>query len=362
MPSRRTLIRLTAAAAAIGTGGSAYAAWQSSRNPYYDGPASDHFDGVRFFNPGGKLTNNFSRFLRWQMAREGKEAWPESYPGARATDKPPARVDGGGLRVSFIGHASLLVQTAGLNILFDPVWSERCSPVSFTGPKRVNPPGVAFDDLPRTDAVLVSHNHYDHLDLATLTRLHEAHVPRIVTPLGNDAIMKAHDGRFNVMAKDWGDSVALSKDVTLHLAPAHHWSARGMLDRRMALWASFVLTTPGGNILLVGDSGFHDGIYYRRIADRFGPFRFSFLPIGAYEPRWFMAAQHQNPDEAVQAHKILRSAATLGHHWGTFKLTDEGIERPLEALDAARAKYNISADEFFTLKPGEAADIPALMA
>ncbi|MGL4495235.1 MAG: MBL fold metallo-hydrolase [Beijerinckiaceae bacterium] len=353
MPSRRTLIRLAAATAALGTGGSAYATWKSSRNPYYDGPVSDHFDGVRFFNPGGKLTNGFRSFLRWQTARGGKEAWPEAYPGAAVTDKPPAKVEGGALRVSFVGHASLLVQTAGLNILFDPVWSERASPVSFTGPKRVNPPGIAFDDLPRIDWARVSHTHYDHLDLETLTRLHDAHVPRIVTPLGNDAIMKSHDGRLKVTAKDWGERVDLAGDVALHLAPAHHWSARGMLDRRMALWAAFVLTTPHGNILLVGDSGFHDGIYYRQIAEKFGPFRFSFLPIGAYEPRWFMAAQHQNPDEAVQAHKILRSAATLGHHWGTFKLTDEGIERPLEALDAARDKHGVSAAEFFTLRPGE---------
>lgn len=362
MPSRRTLIRIAAAAGAIGTGGSAWAAWQSSRNPYYDGPVSDHYDGIRFFNPGGKLTNGFGSFLRWQTAREGKEAWPERYPGAAETDQPPARVAGGGLRISFIGHASLLVQTEGLNLLFDPVWSERVSPVTFTGPKRVNPPGVAFDHLPRTDFVLVSHNHYDHLDLATLSRLHDQHVPRIITPLGNDAIMKAHDGRLNVTAKDWGDSIALSQDVTLHLVPTHHWSARGMLDRRMALWASFVLTTPRGNIFLVGDSGFHDGIYYRQIAEKFGPFRFAFLPIGAYEPRWFMAAQHQNPDEAVQAHHILRSAATLGHHWGTFKLTDEGIERPLEALADARKKYGVTVDEFFTLKPGEAKTIPAAAA
>ena len=144
---------------------------------------------------------------------------------------------------------------------------------------------------------------------------------------------------------------ALGNGIDVHVVPTHHWSARGMLDRRMALWASFVLTDSAGTILLVGDSGFHDGIYYRQIAEKFGPFRFSFLPIGAYEPRWFMAAQHQNPDEAVQAHKILRSENTLGHHWGTFKLTDEGIERPLEALAAAREKHDVSARIFSRSSP-----------
>ena len=175
MATRRTLIRLLATVGLAGTGGSAYSAWQSSRNPYYNGPESDHFDGVRFFNPGGRLTNGFRAFLRWQTAREGKEAWPEQYAGAQ--DKPPQRVEGGALRISFIGHASLLIQTAGLNILFDPVWSQRASPVSFTGPKRVNAPGVALEDLPPVDAVIVSHNHYDHLDVMTLAQLHEKFAP-----------------------------------------------------------------------------------------------------------------------------------------------------------------------------------------
>lgn len=156
-------------------------------------------------------------------------------------------------------------------------------------------------DLPPIDLVLVSHNHYDHLDLATLKRLKAGHDPLVLTPLGNDAIIEAAVPGMRLSAHDWGDSVEIGNGAAVHVEPVHHWSARGARDRRMALWAGFVVETPDGKLYFAGDTGFHDGINYRRMAEKHGGFRFAILPIGAYEPRWFMAPQHQNPGKPCKA-------------------------------------------------------------
>jgi L-ascorbate metabolism protein UlaG (beta-lactamase superfamily) len=259
-----------------------------------------------------------------------------------------------------VGHASFLLQTGGLNILIDPVWSERVSPVSFAGPKRINAPGIAFEDLPPIDVVLVSHNHYDHMDVATLKRLAAAHGSRIVTPLGNDAILREGGVPGRIDAHDWGDRVELSDRVAVHLEQALHWSARGMLDRLHALWAAFVIEAPGGTIYFAGDTGFGSGAHFEAVREKFGPPRLALLPIGAYEPRWFMKDQHMNPDEAVQA--FLKSGAhqALAFHWGTFRLTDEGPERPTEALGAALKEHGVNEQRFRALRPGQAWDVPAV--
>ncbi|MCP8940511.1 MBL fold metallo-hydrolase [Alsobacter sp. SYSU M60028] len=324
---------------------------RKSRNAYYQGPPSDHFDGELFFNPGRPWNKGVADLIRWNFKRDGKESWPDTFP-APARDVPPRRVEGAGLRVTLIGHASFLIQTAGRNMLVDPVWSERASPFSFAGPKRVNPPGVAFDDLPRIDVVLVTHNHYDHLDVATLRRLAAAHRPRIVTPLGNDTIMREAGVGAEFEALDWGDVARLGDGLRVHAEPAQHWSARGLFDRRHALWAAFVIDGPGGAIYHVGDTGFH-APQFSEIRRKHGPPRLAILPIGAYEPRWFMREQHIDPDEAVRGFKLTGAARAVGHHWGTFKLTDEGIERPREALEAALRAHDVPAHRFVALRPGE---------
>jgi L-ascorbate metabolism protein UlaG (beta-lactamase superfamily) len=247
----------------------------------------------------------------------------------------------------------LLIQTAGLNILTDPVWSERASPFTFTGPKRAIDPGIAFEALPPIDVVLLSHNHYDHLDVATLSRLAAAHSPRVITPLGNDSILRAHDPAIRVEPYDWGDRVALSPDMAVTLAPMRHWSARHMLDRNKALWAAFVIETPAGRIYHVGDSGYGDGHHFRAARERHGPFRLAILPIGAYEPRWFMSDQHMNPEESVQAFQDCGAELALGHHYGTFQLTDEAIDAPLRALEEASSKAGVAPERFRTLAPGQ---------
>ena len=327
-----------------------------SRNPYYSGPVSDHFDGVNFFNPGGEPPKGFVELIKWQMGG-GRKKWPESYPSP-FSDTPPARVNDDQLRVSYVGHASVLVQCGGLNFLTDPVWSDRCSPVTWAGPKRVNPPGIDFEALPKIDAVLLSHNHYDHLDLHTLRRLHDRDGTSIITPLGNDRILKNHFEGFNITVGDWGDRVDVASHTSVTFEPMHHWSARGTTDRRNALWAAFVIEGPAGKIYHVGDTGFHQGINYRDARNKYGEFRLAILPFGAYEPRGFMKAQHQNPDEAVQGHQLCGARFTLGHHWGTFQLTNESIEDQLADLEAARNKHGVDQDVFRALQPGQFWEVP----
>lgn len=326
-------------------------------NRYYSGPPSDHFDGTLFFNPDGQMPGRFTDLLKWQLSGE-RSKWPAANPSPFEPTEPAARIDGGRLRLTMVGHSTLLIQTAGLNILTDPVWSPRVSPLSFAGPRRVNPPGIAFSQLPPIDLVLVSHNHYDHLDLATLKRLKAKYDPQVLTPLGNDAIIDATVPGMRMTAHDWGERIDIGDDVAIHVEPVHHWSARGARDRRMALWAGFVVETPAGKIYFAGDTGFHGGANYRLMAEKHGGFRLAILPIGAYEPRWFMAPQHQNPEEAVQGMKLCNAAYAAGCHWGTFRLTDEPVDEPAQKLTEALEAQGVPGDRFRALRPGEIWDVP----
>ena len=324
------------------------------RGPAPIGGASDHFDGTRFFNPGHPTDKPLSAMLRWQWDarwRGGRAHWPVAFPSPLPPARPPAR--SGGLRVTFIGHASFLVQVAGRNILIDPVFAERTSPLAWLGPRRVNPPGIAWDDLPEIDAVLLTHGHYDHLDLATLARLWRRFRPLVVAPLGNDAVIRRRHPEIAVSVLDWGEARALGGGVVAHLAPALHWSARWPWDRRMALWGAFVLTTPAGVLYHAGDTAFGDGALFRAVRARFGPPVLAHLPIGAYAPRWFMANQHMDPAEAVAAFLACGAERALGFHWGTFQLTDEAIMAPADGLASALAAAGIDGQRFPAGRPGQ---------
>jgi L-ascorbate metabolism protein UlaG (beta-lactamase superfamily) len=351
--TRRHVLGLLAGAAAfIGVP----SVWMS-RMKTYAGPVSDHFDGERFFDPNGVPPKSLGDVLRWQFGRDRqRQAWPEWAPSPHA-DTPPARVAGDRVRLSFVGHASWLIQTAGLNILIDPVWSARASPFGFAGPKRVNDPGIAFDKLPPIDAALVSHGHYDHLDIATLSRLAAKFSPRTITPLGNDVTMRSTDDAIKTESFDWHDRVELGNGIAVTLVPTRHWSARGLFDRNKALWASFVLETPAGKIYIVCDSGYGEGEHFRRVGQKHGPLRLAILPIGAYEPRWFMQDQHMNPSDAVKALADCGAEQALAHHHGTFQLTDEAIDAPVEALHATLDEANIPRERFGVLKPGQVFEI-----
>ncbi len=322
---------------------------------YHGGSLSDHFDGRRFFNPGKPMHKSFGDFLKWRLTAE-KRFWPE-YAELPAYDQPPERVFGTALRVSMVGHVTVLIQTQGLNILTDPVWSERASPVQWAGPRRVHPPGIAFEKLPPIDVVLVSHNHYDHLDLATIARLWAAHRPRIIMPLGNETIIAGHDPQIVTEVYDWGAKVQIAPEVAVHLEPMHHWSARGVFDRNMALWAAFTIEGPGGNIYFVGDSGYGGGDYFRAARQKFGNFRLAILPIGDYDPRWFMAYGHMNPEECLKAYTDLGQPLVLPVHYNTFHLADTGYGEPLAALEQALAKDREARDRFIILAAGESKKI-----
>jgi L-ascorbate metabolism protein UlaG (beta-lactamase superfamily) len=351
MPSRRRLLKLLGAAAATAAGGWAFLS-SGRANAYYSGPLSDHFDGVRFFNPNGIRPRGPGAFLKWQFGDRG-ESWPRSYPSPFPADHPPARFAGEGVRITYVGHASFLVQARGRNLLLDPVWAERASPLSFIGPKRVNPPGVALEHLPPIDAVLVTHNHYDHMDTGTIGSLWQRYRPRIITPLGNDAILRRSVPDLVATAADWDDTIELGGDVAVHVEPTLHWSARGTGDRMHALWASFVVRIGSLKLYFVGDSGFGDGATFARVRSRHPDLAVALLPIGAYEPRWFMRNNHMNPEEAAEALRLCGAAQAFGHHWGTFRLTNEGVDRPAEDLTAALLARDIPSERFPALRPGE---------
>lgn len=318
-------------------------------NRYYQGPPSGHFDGTRFFNPDYPNTDrSLADLLRWNFGRRGVPGWPSSVAVEQIVPEP--RTDR--LRVSTVGHATLLIQAPGLNVLTDPVWSERASPVRFAGPKRVTAPGIALADLPPIDLVLLSHNHYDHLDLATLRQLQDRHRPAIVTPLGNDAIVRAAIPDARLLCGDWGDRFDPVPGADIHIVPARHWSARGLRDRRMALWGGFMLRTAAGLVYFAGDTGYGDGAVFRDMHGRYGAPDLAIIPIGGYAPRWFMSAQHCEPNEAVRIMLDLGAKAALGIHWGTFRLTDEPREEPVELLRQSLAARGLDPQRFRAAVPG----------
>ena len=321
-----------------------------SKNRYYSGPPSDHFDGERFFNPGHPATDKSLRdLLRWRFGERG-ERWPASVPARQVVPQP--RVEG--LRVTMVGHASLLIQAAGRNLLVDPVWSDRASPVAWAGPRRVNPPGIAFDALPPVETILLTHDHYDHMDVATLRRLWDKDRPRILAPLGNDAVVSRSHPEIAVETHDWGGAtIDLGAGLVVTSTAAHHWSARSLGDRRMALWCGYVVATPAGTIYLSGDTGYGDGAIFRDVGYRFPDIDVAILPIGAYEPRWFMQAQHVDPIEAVQIMLDCGAKQALGVHWGTFPLSNEGQQAPKQALAAALVSRGIAPDRFRAMAPGD---------
>ncbi len=306
---------------------------------YHRGPASDHYNGSRFFNPDGEDTarlpsggsNRGVFLLRQATGTDGRPEWPAQVPVAAPS--PPPRVAGAAMRVTWIGHATMLVQTQGLNILTDPIWSDTAGPFGF-GPRRVTAPAIPLALLPRIDLVLVSHNHYDHMDLATLARLWRRDRPLIVTSLGNESILR--DAGVAAVALDWGAGRTIRPGVAVTVTRNHHWGSRWFTDRNRALWSSFVVTLPGGNLFFAGDTGFGDGRWPVE-ARRLGPVRLALLPIGAFRfnPGQMRTGSHLGPEEAVDVARRLGAAQAIALHWGTFRLSYEARETPPGLLRVA---------------------------
>jgi N-acyl-phosphatidylethanolamine-hydrolysing phospholipase D len=312
--------------------------------------------GYRNTTPAGAIDTPLSRLLRWrwEALRAGLPPPPQAPTPVVAPDLERLRANPGGARqpaVTWIGHATTLVQAGGLNVLTDPVFSERASPVPFAGPRRAQPPGVALADLPPVDVVLVSHNHYDHLDRASVVDLDRRGEGRtlFLVPLGNKAWMEAQGIR-RVVELDWWDTHVLGA-VTFQLVPVQHWSARSLGDRNQTLWGGWVARGPDLHWYFSGDTGYSN--YFADTRARGGAVDLALLAIGAYEPRWFMQAQHMDPAEAVQAHKDLGARRTIAIHWGTFALTDEPLDQPPRDLAQARRAAGVADDEFAILRIGE---------
>jgi L-ascorbate metabolism protein UlaG (beta-lactamase superfamily) len=300
------------------------------------------FDGRHFRNEDASADRNLRQVLRWAASRK-PASWPRRVEHRVRYDPRIARP--GELLVTFVNHSTFLIQSDELSILTDPVWARRASPVQWAGPARVHDPGIPFDELARVDVVLVSHNHYDHMDLGTLRRLQERFAARIVTTLGNKAFLERR-GLRGVTELDWWQTHGM---VTA--TPAQHFAARTPFDRNRTLWAGFVLTLGSRRLFFAGDSGYHT--HFTRIGRRLGPFDLALLPIGAYEPRWFMSAAHMNPEEAVRAHLDLGSPLSVAMHLGCFQLTDEPIDEPVTHLTAALRSHGVPPSRFCVLEPGE---------
>lgn len=299
---------------------------------------------------------------RWERLRHGIPADPEG--GYRFTQLKPDAVFLAANRsdhtLTWLGHATFLIQLGGVNLLTDPHLTERASPLSFLGPRRYVAPALSLEELPPIDIVLVSHSHYDHLDLGTLKRLakQQGGPPRYFVGLGLKRWADRH-GIPNVTELDWGDSVQ-TKGLGLHFVPVQHWSARTPWDRDRTLWGAWVIEHEGRRYFFGGDFG-----YSRDLADaaaRFNGFDLAMIPIGAYEPRWFMKVMHVNPEEAVQSHIDLEARFSVAMHWGTFRLTDEPLDEPPARFVEARTRAGVPEERFFMMRHGETRRLEELFA
>ncbi|UCG32688.1 MAG: MBL fold metallo-hydrolase [Phycisphaerales bacterium] len=326
--------------------------------PAYQGPVSDHFDGKRFFNHD-PIQHSSGQFIKWILTRRPGPWRQRSEIGPAPS--PPQRVSAGRLRVTFINHATTLIQMDELNILTDPTWSEDCSPLPWFGfgPRRRCPPGLGIEELPPLDAVIVSHDHYDHMNVDTLKRLVTKRGPRLFVGLGNGGFLTAQ-GVAGCTEMDWWQSVSLSKDVRLTSVPARHFSGRGLFDRCRTLWSGFVIEGPAGVVYFAGDTGL--GSHFQQIRRRFGPPRLALLPIGAFQPRWFMGPVHLSPEEAVEAHRILGAGTSMAIHFGTFPLGDDGQDEPVERLNRAVEAAGHGRGDFWVLGHGECREVPPVAA
>ncbi|MGF7175634.1 MBL fold metallo-hydrolase [Azospirillum doebereinerae] len=314
--------------------------------------AGSRMENGRFVNPSGRAARGLRDVLRWKMEGQKAEPWPRTVASVPAR-KPANQMREPGIRATVVGHSTVLLQVAGLNILTDPVWSNRVGPTSWLGPRRVLAPAIPFEDLPAIDVVLLSHNHYDHLDRPTLAALAKRDNPRIVTGLKVGKAVPSNE----VTELDWWERSDLSPEVQATYVPAEHFSARGPFDRDKTLWGGFVVTTPSGTIYFAGDTG--HGEHFAQIRRRFGPMTLSLLPIGAYEPRWFMAPVHIGPDEAVAAASTLESRVSVAIHFGAFPLADDGMETPLRELTQALAERPGPPIDFRVPRFGFPIDVPS---
>jgi L-ascorbate metabolism protein UlaG (beta-lactamase superfamily) len=326
-----------------------------SGNPHYD-PGKPHHTPKGFKNNYSEGTGGFDQFLKWRWQRLGQSVPQPTadllpvVPNLALIQLPRTP------QVTWIGHASTLIQMGGLNILTDPHFSERASPVQFAGPKRFQAPGLSIAQLPRIDAVVISHNHYDHLDLDSVRALAALpNSPVFYVPLGVDTWFLENVPSAKVLKTDWQEKHILNTTagrLEVQLLPVQHWSSRSSFDRSATLWGSWAIMAGGKSVWFSGDLGYSKDT--ANIGQQFPQgFDLTLIAVGAYEPRWFMKGQHINPDEAVTIHRELHSRKSVGIHWGTFSLTDEPLDQTIADLAKARQLKSVKDEEFILVKHGQ---------
>lgn len=326
--------------------------WAVSK-PGYEGPKSDHFNGTTFENPGEVPSKDFFDVMKWYFQRDQGEWSVVPEEEITFAERPDDNVTTG-MKITYVNHSTFLIQTAGVNILTDPVWSERVSPMSFAGPKRFRPPGVRFEDLPPIDLIIISHNHYDHLDINTLKKLNEQFEPRVIVPLGVDLYLN-QEGIENTLALDWKEKQPIDSDITIHSVQAQHFSARGLFDRDKTFWSGYVIDTPVGSVYFAGDTGYGD--FFKQIGEQHPNIKVGLIPIGAYKPRWFMKPMHVNPEEAIQIHKDVGAEISFGMHFGTFPLADDGMKDPENDFTQAMQQPENTGVNFKLLTEGDTFEV-----
>jgi L-ascorbate metabolism protein UlaG (beta-lactamase superfamily) len=342
---RRLCLALALAAAGCAT---------TATLPGWRGPRTDHFDGTHFHNLQPFVEQPVQDVLLWQLARDRGDWRDDTIPPA---PPPPWRVGGGELRVTLVNHSTLLVQMDGVNILTDPVWSERVGPTSAIGQRRHRPPGIRWEDLPPIDVVLLSHDHYDHFDVPTLRRLARRFHPRIITGLGNGARLR-QEGIGGGEELDWWRSVTIAPGLRVTAVPAQHWSGRTLTDHCRTLWMGFVIEGRD-SVYFAGDTGW--GSLFALIHARYPRFRLALLPIAPFRPEWYMHRKHASPADAVHAAQVLHAATSVAMHWGTVELGDDGRMEPVDSLRATIAELPARCRPvFLTPDNGEAVRVPPL--
>jgi L-ascorbate metabolism protein UlaG (beta-lactamase superfamily) len=313
-------------------------------------PVTDHYDRKKFYNQDVSiLPKNIAEVLKWKTTSRANHSWPNEVIGKK--DEPPSKVDKYNIRISSVGHATFLLQLENCNILTDPVWSQRASPISWIGPKRVTQPGIDFDKLPKIDIVLVSHNHYDHLDTHTIKKLWTHSQPIFIVPLANQRLIKKILPNAVVHDLDWYEDKQIGS-LKIYAIPSQHWSSRSIVDVNKNLWAGFIVESEGQQICFIGDSGYNQKMF-RQIGNRFQNIIFAIVPIGSYEPRWFMKPVHMNPQEALLAFQDMRAKFFIPSHFAVFKLSDEGYYTQLEDYRQAISDSGVKLESIITLMPGE---------
>ncbi len=306
----------------------------------YQGPISNHFNGTKFINPSRRPAKGLKEVSEYGRTRKPDKWQKVVDPEYKSRTIPAPPSDD--IQYTFINHSTFLIQIAGLNILTDPIWSERCSPFQWAGPRRMRPPGITFENLPQIDLVLISHNHYDHLDKHTIKRLAKKYNPTFIAPLGLTSILKKY-GCKKVHELDWWEATAF-RQLKIKATPANHFSSRGTFDRDKTLWAGFIISYDERKIYYTGDSGYSD--VFTEIGAKEGPFDLSFIPIGAYLPKWFMSPIHISPDQSIQVHQDVQSRFSVAMHFGTFPLADDNPERSKQELIDYREEAGLSDSDF----------------